>query len=493
MVFINASDSIWSYNLINHEFIKLVSTSTPVPGGTGDFIGFPVCDSSGETFLQLHQGTVLFFGQGPGAPGFCGGGFYSVPVTGGAISKVVDFSTTLPDGGTFYLPLNAASLDQGRVVISAQTQNPFDDGIWLVTSQGENLQRIVDFNTPYCYLPVVSGCDGSVYEFSGGFISGSDIVFGPAVGETGWNALFLTSISAPGATDPILNSNDTLPGDPAPSPAPTSQAYYYGPYVIDGNNSYFIATDPFFLGGATECGGAYWGAFKTTLSGGTMASVANTCDTLPGISQINSANSFEALAANEGTAIFQVDDAAAPDSGNSIYSSINGTLTPVIVSGQRVSDGIVSNVSQPGTYSINGGRVAFYTALTAQPYNAIYVASLACSANETPMVSVSLGPLNYNPPTKTYSQTVTVTNSGSTALTGPLSLVLAGLTTGATLSDRNGTTVCFAPVGSPYINLNLPANNELGVGKSTDAALLFKAPANTPITFTSRVAGPGAR
>jgi hypothetical protein len=76
---------------------------------------------------------------------------------------------------------------------------------------------------------------------------------------------------------------------------------------------------------------------------------------------------------------------------------------------------------------------------------------------------------------------------------GPLSLVLANLTSGITLSDRNGTTVCFAPVGSPYVNLDLPANNELGAGKSTEVSLLFKGSANTTITFTSKVAGPGAR
>jgi hypothetical protein len=106
---------------------------------------------------------------------------------------------------------------------------------------------------------------------------------------------------------------------------------------------------------------------------------------------------------------------------------------------------------------------------------------------------VRVCPYFPNPKTKMYSQRATVTNSGSSSVAGPLSLVLSGLAPGVTLSDRNGSTVCFAPPNSPYINLNLPASNRLGVGKSAQTVLQFSDPSNTGISFTSEVAGPGAR
>jgi hypothetical protein len=61
-----------------------------------------------------------------------------------------------------------------------------------------------------------------------------------------------------------------------------------------------------------------------------------------------------------------------------------------------------------------------------------------------------------------------------------------------TLANRNGTTVCVAPDGSPYINLNL-AHNTLPVGASAKVTLEFADPSGTGITFSSELVGPGAR
>jgi hypothetical protein len=69
---------------------------------------------------------------------------------------------------------------------------------------------------------------------------------------------------------------------------------------------------------------------------------------------------------------------------------------------------------------------------------------------------------------------------------------LAGLPKGVTLSNRSGTTVCVAPDGSPYINLNL-TNNTLAVGASAKITLDFADPSGSTITFTSELVGPGAR
>src|SRR3954469_22655999 len=87
-----ASDSIWSWRY--GVFEKLVSTSTPIPGGGGDFAGFDA-----GPFVQpgvLRNGIVLF----RAVDGSDNAGFYTVPITGGAIARIVDTGTAIPGGGT---------------------------------------------------------------------------------------------------------------------------------------------------------------------------------------------------------------------------------------------------------------------------------------------------------------------------------------------------------------------------------------------------------
>jgi hypothetical protein len=472
VVFVNDSDSIWSYNLSSRKFVKIVDTSMAVPGGSGNFNGFPVCDGDGETVIQLHQGTVLFYGSDGKGPGFCSGGYYTVPVAGGTISKVLDYNTILPDGGVFSTPQNAPSLYQGKVVVSAQTQTPFDGGIWSVDTNGADLARIADYNTPYCINP--PGCTSTAYEYVYGFIGGSNAAF-TTYGELGWQGLFVTSVASPALT-PILNNSDKLPG----SPATTPQTFFQSP-VVDGDNVYFVGSDE--MAPSSACGGAFWGVFVTGLAGGSAGNVANTCDALPGIPPIDSANAFwPGMAANEGTAVFYV----GTTDGTYIYSSVNGALAPVVGYGDVLPDGTVDGVVAPGSGAINGGRVVFEVGVDGNEISSLYVASLGCATSETKDVSITLGPLQHD------QQTATVTNTGKSALAGPLSLVVAGLPKGVTLANRNGTTVCVAPDGSPYINLNL-AHNTLPVGASAKVTLEFADPSGTGITFSSELVGPGAR
>lgn len=141
----------------------------------------------------------------------------------------------------------------------------------------------------------------------------------------------------------------------------------------------------------------------------------------------------------------------------------------------------------PGTAAVNGGRVVFSVEGGEVWYDqGIYVASMPCAKSASD-VSVELGKLTYNSKTGIWSETATVTNSGKEEIAGPLSLVLADLTSSVTLTDGNGSTVCLAPAGRPYINLNL-ASNELAAGKNTAATLEFSAPASAKIHFTSEVA-----
>jgi hypothetical protein len=76
-------------------------------------------------------------------------------------------------------------------------------------------------------------------------------------------------------------------------------------------------------------------------------------------------------------------------------------------------------------------------------------------------------------------------------MTGPISLVLDGLSANATVFNPSGVTDAVeAPAGSPYVN----GPNNLAAGASATITLQFTDPTHAAITYKTRVlAGPGPR
>lgn len=507
----NDAESIWSYNLVTKQLRNLVDTSTPVPEGTGDFEGFiPVCCTGN---VSVRDGIVLFSGYDSGSRDNCTGGLYTVPVGGGTIYRVVDYTMKLPGYGGSFCFLNSdlnngmlgATLDQGKIVFSAQATGAglsANDGIWWapvnVNTKESDLHRIADFDTVY-QSPFPQGCKqpdcSTINSWSGSDIGGTTIAFASYSDSFGVGAagLFLDKYDTP-----ILLSDVVLPGDENTDPAHPYDYSYYDDPVMDGDNIFFIAFDPWYQGSCA--GGTFMGVFEiSTSTGSKPSSVMNSCDTQPNGDSLT-ANSFNQMAANEGSAVFQVTDNT---TGASLLdASVNGVVSQLIAPGDPLpsgascsggyhAPGCVNTVMAPGIGGMNGGRVAFVASGGAYWYDeGIYVASLPCASAAS--VSVKPGTLTYDSKTGVWSETATATNSGKEAITGPLSLVLAKLTSGVTLANGNGSTVCFAPAGSPYVNLTL-TDNELNSGKSVKVKLEFDGPADAEITFTSKVAGAGAR
>jgi hypothetical protein len=92
-------------------------------------------------------------------------------------------------------------------------------------------------------------------------------------------------------------------------------------------------------------------------------------------------------------------------------------------------------------------------------------------------VAPSFGGITYNSHTNVFSEVVTLTNKTNSAITGPQSLKLTNLPSGATLTDATGTTS-----GSPYIHF-LNSGKTLMAGASTTITLTFTAPSLGDIAF----------
>lgn len=78
-----------------------------------------------------------------------------------------------------------------------------------------------------------------------------------------------------------------------------------------------------------------------------------------------------------------------------------------------------------------------------------------------------------------YSGTVTITNTGATALTGPLHLVLQGLPSGVTLDGKSGEQG-----GAPYLTL---LNATLAAGASVTVTTTFTNPSKVSIGYTAKL------
>ena len=85
-------------------------------------------------------------------------------------------------------------------------------------------------------------------------------------------------------------------------------------------------------------------------------------------------------------------------------------------------------------------------------------------------VSTTRSGLVLNRSTQLFGGTITLTNTGSTALTGTLEVLLTGLPSGVTLANASGTVN-----GNPYILVNL-TNGVLASGQSINFTVLFANP-----------------
>jgi hypothetical protein len=111
-----------------------------------------------------------------------------------------------------------------------------------------------------------------------------------------------------------------------------------------------------------------------------------------------------------------------------------------------------------------------------------------CASNLTASVAVTRSGFSYSPLLKRYAQTLTLTNTSGSTITGPIYVILDNLSTGAALYNAGGSTACAAPTGSPYISIAGP----IGAGASTNVVLQFSDPTNAAITYTARfLAGTG--
>lgn len=97
--------------------------------------------------------------------------------------------------------------------------------------------------------------------------------------------------------------------------------------------------------------------------------------------------------------------------------------------------------------------------------------------NVTSDISVNYGGFLFNRTKHEFTQSLTIINTSSAAINGPIVLVLQNLKN-ATLVNESGTTA-----GDPYVTIL--SSGSLGAGQNLVFTLIFEDPTFAPITYTS--------
>jgi hypothetical protein len=218
---------------------RIADTSTPIPGGSGNFTGFLSPSISG--------GTVAFAGFGSGTQG----GVYTG--AGGPLTRIADTSTPIPGGsGTISVIRSELTPISGGTVAFGAAGSGTQQGVY--TGSGGPLTRIADGSTP------IPGGSGNFTGFAAFLsISGGTVAFG-ATGSGTQQGIYTGS---GGPLTRIADTNTPIPGG-------------FGNFTFLSDPSVSGGTVVFTGGGSGTQQGIY------TWTGGVLSKVIASGDTLDG-------------------------------------------------------------------------------------------------------------------------------------------------------------------------------------------------------------------
>ncbi|HWZ97695.1 MAG TPA: hypothetical protein VN025_08040 [Candidatus Dormibacteraeota bacterium] len=117
-----------------------------------------------------------------------------------------------------------------------------------------------------------------------------------------------------------------------------------------------------------------------------------------------------------------------------------------------------------------------------------YLLTPNCATDVTDSISVARGGFSFSPVVHKFGQFITITNTGSVDIVGPIKIAIDNLSSNAKAQSTTGITSCIAPLNSPYYQVNVT----LAPGVSATTSFVFDDPTKAAITYDTRVfAGAG--
>jgi hypothetical protein len=291
-------------------FTKVADTDTPIPGGTGTFVGFGAASISGENVVFRHD------------PSPSVGGIY-IDIAG-TLDVVADASTPIPGGTGNFGSFGDPSIS-GTNVAFRGGEVDISEGIYI--DVGGTLDVVADTSTP------IPGGTGNFNAFGEPSISGENVAFRHNPGVLPGSGIF---IDVAGTLDVVADTSTPIAG------APSSTFFRFGDPSVSG----LYVT---FNGGVNFGSGVYLD------DDGTLDVVADLSTPMPG-----------------GTTIIGFEDPSVDGSGNvsfrtvpgalgtlGIFADLGGTLT-LVADQSTPMPGTENTFFYFGPFpSIDGGKVAF--------------------------------------------------------------------------------------------------------------------------------------
>ncbi len=327
------SESIWTWRY--GTFTKLVSTSTPVPGGSGTFSKF-----DDGVFVQppvLRNGTVLFRAlDANGAPGF-----YTVPEAGGPVSLIVNTSSGIPGQPDSFDTINDDQFGTDGVSVAFSGGNTADNvaGVFEVAADGSGAITTLAISTDAVNS---DACGFPVNEYllpaidAGHVVSYGQTILDPS---TGFNAFYPDVVDGvatlcnqppfPGPYPNLVNSDEALPGDPSG----TSHLRLSAP-LVSGDTILFVARN------GNTFGGLYSAPFGTpSQGGGPITTIVDSTTVLPGgVAPFDITQDAITFTVNGEEIFFGI-------GFRGVFRSYHGAITPVLVAGDTLDGQTVSEVT----------------------------------------------------------------------------------------------------------------------------------------------------
>jgi hypothetical protein len=327
------------------EFQKVVDTNTPIPGGTGSFIGFDP--------PSLDRRNLAFRGLGSSQEGI----YISV---GNKLRVVADSNTPIPGGTGNFTYVNFPSLDNGNVAFAGGSTS-FETGIYIKV--GDQLKVVADSNTP-----IPGGTGNFTFLFSPSLDNG-DVAFAsdfPVASGIYANIGGKLKVIADRNT-PIPNGTGNFGGFRSPS--------------LDNGNVAFAGLIP---GPRLQLPtGIYINV------GGKLKVVADRNTPIP--DGTGNFGSFISVSLNDGNVAFVGDDDADATiypplpQQQGIYTTLGGSLKKVIARNDSLDGKIVSSVAIDRE-ALSKNRIAFVAEFT-NGSRGIYVGTLKGSKTNINQVS----------------------------------------------------------------------------------------------------------
>lgn len=303
-------------------FTNLVNSSTPIPGGTGNFtnLGAGPIDGTTMVFVGLGSNSQI--------------GIYTVPTTGGPLTVIADIQTPIPNGtGTFTTFNNNGffhpfAISGSNVVFAGRATG--QAGIYYGSNKN-SLIRIADLNTP------IPGGTGNFAAFNDGGValSGSTITF---VGNPHTGSGIYTGTTAGGPLNRLVDSNTPIPNGTG--------------NFTSANRLSDSGTTAAFAGVGTN---QQVGIYTVSTLGGPVTHLVNRTTPLP-----NGAGNFSNvshISISNTTVVFNATGTGA----NGIYSvpAVGGAVTVIADTNTPIPGGTGNFTGSFGVTSLNGTTVAF--------------------------------------------------------------------------------------------------------------------------------------